>query len=548
MSRNASIIASLMLLAITSQAQTYYVSTNGTDTNTGADWATALLTISNGVAKTGGSGTVLVGDGTFTLSTQIVITTGITITSLNGAVATIVDGNNATRGFFVSNAIAVVDGFTITRGYTTTNGGGVYMYYGTIRNCIISNNLALGNGGGIFLVAANASNCTISDNVSSNSGGGLYTSDLITSPYSAIRNCIITGNQCTNYGGGAYIDHCTMTNCTIAGNTSRYYGGGVMIWHYGTLTDSTISTNTATQAGGGVFMRYAEDRMNNCTVAVNQVTSATSTDGGGGVLVWWSGIVSNCLVAGNTNTGGYGGGGMSLRSGAQVWNCVITSNKQTGNYAGGVNIIGGGRIHNSTISKNTASGGGGGVHSGENGGNIGLISNCLVFGNQASSGGGVHMQDANDRVINCTIVSNTATTYGGGVVFQGIGSRVTNSIVYFNTHATSSNYYYYAGNGTGFFYSCTAPYPADGIGNITADPLLADLANGDVHLKSKGGRWLAGTWVADSYHSPCIDAGDPTFPVGAEPMPNGNRINMGFYGGTAQASMKCPKGTIFRAY
>jgi hypothetical protein len=36
--------------------------------------------------------------------------------------------------------------------------------------------------------------------------------------------------------------------------------------------------------------------------------------------------------------------------------------------------------------------------------------------------------------------------------------------------------------------------------------------------------------------SPCIDAGNTSTPVGLEPYPNGGIINMGTYGGTAQAS------------
>jgi len=36
--------------------------------------------------------------------------------------------------------------------------------------------------------------------------------------------------------------------------------------------------------------------------------------------------------------------------------------------------------------------------------------------------------------------------------------------------------------------------------------------------------------------SPCIDAGDPNSPVAEEPQPNGGRINLGTYGGTAEAS------------
>jgi subtilisin family serine protease/subtilisin-like proprotein convertase family protein len=74
--------------------------------------------------------------------------------------------------------------------------------------------------------------------------------------------------------------------------------------------------------------------------------------------------------------------------------------------------------------------------------------------------------------------------------------------------------------------------------SISVDPLFADPAGGDFHLKSQGGRYepATGTWVIDSVHSPAIDAGDPASPFANEPAPHGGRINMGAYGNTAQAS------------
>jgi hypothetical protein len=62
--------------------------------------------------------------------------------------------------------------------------------------------------------------------------------------------------------------------------------------------------------------------------------------------------------------------------------------------------------------------------------------------------------------------------------------------------------------------------------------------NGDYHLKSQAGRWdpNSQTWVKDDVTSPCIDASDPNSPIGYEPFPNGGIINMGAYGGTAEAS------------
>jgi len=82
-----------------------------------------------------------------------------------------------------------------------------------------------------------------------------------------------------------------------------------------------------------------------------------------------------------------------------------------------------------------------------------------------------------------------------------------------------------------------AGQPADA-NNIHADPLFADPNAGDYRLKSQAGRWdpAAGTWLQDGATSPCIDAGDPMSPIGREPFPNGGFVNLGAYGGTAEAS------------
>jgi hypothetical protein len=75
-------------------------------------------------------------------------------------------------------------------------------------------------------------------------------------------------------------------------------------------------------------------------------------------------------------------------------------------------------------------------------------------------------------------------------------------------------------------------------GNIDIDPLFADAGNSDYHLKSEAGRYdpIIESWFQDNVTSPCIDAGDSSTPVGLEPLPNGDIINMGAYGGTSEAS------------
>jgi hypothetical protein len=75
-----------------------------------------------------------------------------------------------------------------------------------------------------------------------------------------------------------------------------------------------------------------------------------------------------------------------------------------------------------------------------------------------------------------------------------------------------------------------------GTGDISEDPLYADVATYNFHLQSQYGRWNGTAWVNDAATSPCIDAGDPSSAYPNEPEDNGNRINMGAYGNTKEAS------------
>jgi hypothetical protein len=74
--------------------------------------------------------------------------------------------------------------------------------------------------------------------------------------------------------------------------------------------------------------------------------------------------------------------------------------------------------------------------------------------------------------------------------------------------------------------------------NSEPDDPNAIWIDGDYHLKSQAGRWERDgrSWVKDDVTSLCIDAGDVGAPVGREPFPNGGVVNMGAYGGTAEAS------------
>jgi len=79
-------------------------------------------------------------------------------------------------------------------------------------------------------------------------------------------------------------------------------------------------------------------------------------------------------------------------------------------------------------------------------------------------------------------------------------------------------------------------------GNLSKDPLFADVAGHDYHLRSTGGRWKpsaggkGGEWIVDGEQSPAIDAADLTSPFKLEPSPNGGRANLGADGNSAHAS------------
>jgi len=163
------------------------------------------------------------------------------------------------------------------------------------------------------------------------------------------------------------------------------------------------------------------------------------------------------------------------------------------------------------------------------------VTNCTLVGNSAGSGAGMDNVSSEPKLSNCTFYGNTSVDDAGAIRNIASAPVLINSILWGNTSPQL------AGDAAVSYSDVQGGWPGEG--NIDADPLFADADNGDYHLKSQAGRWDAesGSWVLDGVTSPCIDAGDPGSPVAAEPYPNGLIVNMGAYGGTAQAS-KSPSG------
>jgi hypothetical protein len=166
----------------------------------------------------------------------------------------------------------------------------------------------------------------------------------------------------------------------------------------------------------------------------------------------------------------------------------------------------------------------------------GLVRNCLLARNNADAyGDGMYVNAGTVSVVNVTFADNggEGLRAGGGIV------NVTDSILWNNgVDVTGAVALAWCDIGVIDPAATTNNYC------LSTDPLFVNAADGDYHEQSKSGSWHGGAWSKDPAQSPCIDAGDPSDPRGAlEPQPNyRNRINMGAYGGTAQASKSPPTG------
>ncbi len=175
-----------------------------------------------------------------------------------------------------------------------------------------------------------------------------------------------------------------------------------------------------------------------------------------------------------------------------------------------------------------------------------IMKNELIYGNSSDESGSAIYIDAdynnNPSVLymdNCTVGNNLAAiqTMGASIFVQASITHIENCIFWDNIKDFE---FYDDGQAIAQLsvnYTLTQQ-GYEGIGNINADPLFADHANGDYHLKSTNGRYNPETqqFVNDTENSPAIDTGNPNSDFSNEPQPNGGRINMGCYGNTAEAS------------
>jgi len=440
----------------------------------GRSWATAFRDIQSAVdtAKTDGGGEVWIQAGTYTGTTDPVVTMkpsvsvygGFAGTEISrgarslGAGAVTIDGENL-RCCIIGAGYATLDTLTVTRGMTTTDGGGMRNISAspTVSNCIFTRNKAdNGGSGGIC------------------HGGGMY-----------------------NFASAP-----TISNCTFSYNTA---GGSNGI-------------------GGGIFNAYSSPLIENCQFSSNTASSSGATPSrGGGICNTASSspYLSNCFFSSNA---AYCGAGLAnTTSSPMLTNCSFSSNAATD--GGGIfNDASAPVLERCSFSANTASTSTSGVvaHGGamcNTTASAPILLNVVFTNNTANCGGAMANLSASPVVTNCTFTLNKATTgatpNGGGMYNSGAAAspKVTNCILWGDT-ATTGPEIYDSSSTPVVTYSCVQG-GYTGTGNLSANPLFIS-APADLRLQDG---------------SPCIDTGTesgaPSTDIRAVPRPQGLTVDMG---------------------
>ena len=295
--------------------------------------------------------------------------------------------------------------------------------------------------------------------------------------------------------------------------------------------DIVLVTNGVYQTGG----RLAPSGQTTNRVAVTKAVTVQSINGpaatiirgyqvpgttNGASAVRCVYLTNNAVLSGFTLTGGattytsdhYGGGIYCKSTSAIVSNCVLTGNAAS---SGGGACYG--TFYNCTISSNGLVSDGGGVV-------YATLYNCVVAGNSSTYvGGGVE----GGNLYNCLVVNNTASSSGGGAYYvnamvnctivgnfagsEGGGlyeGNATNCIVYFNTgYAETANMF--SANG---HHCCTTPTNYMAADNFTNAPLFVDRTGGNFRLQT---------------NSPCINTGDLAGVIGTTDLDRRPRVVVG---------------------
>jgi parallel beta-helix repeat protein len=269
-------------------------------------------------------------------------------------------------------------------------GGGVLLYYGVIKNNLITNNMADGgqDGGGIYAMQADVIDNTVTFNRTKQTagtegggilietdgygtvlvqgnliqgnygvtrGGGIYIKSNSSQAEIIVRDNVISENLATESGGGIYLlgsrgnvtiqDNIIAENIADSDNNDTGSGGGIFCDHRDgihTIQNNIIIGNSAGESGGGVFT-------DGCPITENQITNNNAESAGGGVVS--AGDVISNTISGNSLSGETATGtGVYLQgSGDFRYNSLTGNTALLDPLTGGLQITGTPSVHFNNI-------------------------------------------------------------------------------------------------------------------------------------------------------------------------------------------------------
>lgn len=393
----------------------------------------------------------------------------------------------------------------------------------TLEHCLIFDNQG-STGGGINV--SDGSNLqmdssAVENNYTIGNGGGICTNNA----NSTITNSIIDNNSSDDGGGGIYYsnNYHTIINSSVSDNIAENYtfnsGGGIQCFNTGTVNiDSCeINNNNTIFKGGGLYLIGSTVNVMNSKIQGNICEHwDRNPSEGGGIKCEDSDLsIDNSEIC--DNSGDYGGGIDCESSTLTIDSCEINDNYSV--EEGGLIISSSTfTMTNSYITGNWTEDRTGGLSYSSD---SAIISNCVFNGNIAEDcGGALTVNGDGMSLINCTFYDNYSPICGGLYLwYTNLDLEVKNTIFYANENGAV----YYPNLGGNPFSYCD--FYNNLPENFTGSPpaLLGQLvtvnANGDscdlfknILLNPEFYSTTGDSAFRLTADSPCIDAGDPSFP------------------------------------
>ncbi|MCL5104862.1 MAG: DUF1565 domain-containing protein [Armatimonadetes bacterium] len=254
------------------------------------------------------------------------------------------------------------------------------------------------------------------------------------------------------------------------------------------------------------------------TISNNVIRGKHADEGGGIYLERSSAQIRFSTISENTATNRGGGIHCHDRCYPYILGNLIASNTTATGDGGGIFCDSGLQtISHNSIGANVAGLAGGGIRCWVSNANI--LNNLLAW-NAAQYGGGIHLHYSTGSIINNTIVDSIVTVFGGGIDCYESTPEIADNIVAFNVGGIYGSGAMPTLHNNNVFGNLLYQYwgPSPGISDISVDPMFVNADAANWHL-SAGSQCINKGWN----NAPAL----PTVDIDNEPRVNEGTVDIG---------------------